>query len=252
MKNCRLHILFGAALAAACVGFAQEAGLADADSQPISVQVRIVPPETPREELQTITYDYTPREWFGPMVMIVLALLALLCLATAVERAISLRRGRVIPEDLAAKAADFWKNKKYSELNSLCAKDNSLFARAIKTLLELRGNTDVALVKSLAMEKLDREMRLQSRRAEVLSTSAAIALLLGLLGTVATLHATATCCCSPSADFRQALIFTTTGLSIATPALALRFWFRSRIKLFAIQLEEEVASLVHAWFIKKT
>ena len=245
MKNCRLHILFGAALAAACVGFAQEAGPADADSQPISVQVRIVPPETPREELQTITYDYTPREWFGPMVMIVLALLALLCLATAVERAISLRRGRVIPEDLATKAADFWKNKKYSELNSLCAKDNSLFARAIKTLLELRGNTDVALVKSLAMEKLDREMRLQSRRAEVLSTSAAIALLLGLLGTVATLHATA------PADFRQALIFTTTGLSIATPALALRFWFRSRIKLFAIQLEEEVASLVHAWFIKK-
>ena len=196
----------------------------------------------------------------GGATMWFLGLLSVLGLAAVIERAVNLRRHRVVPENLAEKAADLWKNKKYSELTNLCAKDKSILGRVIETLLEQRGNHDVAQVKMFAEDKANRELRLESRRATMLSIVATIAPLLGLFGTVVGLLGAFMTVAKVgemgdpallAEDIGKALITTVTGLIIAMPMLFLYHIFRSRVSLFAVLLEEEVSALVNAWFVRK-
>lgn len=196
----------------------------------------------------------------GGATMYFLALLSILGLATALERAVNLRKNKIVPDNLTVEAMELWKARKFAELSMLCAKSKSVLGRVIETLLEQRGNNDVAQVKMFAEDKAGRELRLENRRSYMLSVVATISPLLGLFGTVLGLLGAFSTVArmgdmgDPSAmadDIGKALVTTVAGLIIAMPALFMYHVYRSRINLYAVLLEEELSALVNAWFVKK-
>jgi len=202
-------------------------------------------------------FDYLAK---GGRTMMVLGLLSVLGLAVAFERAIHLRRKRIVPEKLTAKVFELWKESKFDAISALCAADNSILARVIETLVEQRTNPDVSQIKMFAEDKAGRELRLENRKAYMLGVVATIAPLLGLFGTVVGLLGAFNTVAAvgemgdPSImanDIAYALITTVAGLAIAMPALFCYHFFRGRIGLYGVLLEEEVSDLVNVLFVKK-
>ncbi len=242
------------------LGFAQEATpQPEAGTNTVATVVEAAPDAAAAKE-QTKMDVFVDDIKKGGKTMIFLALLSILGLAAGIERFVNLRKNRIVPDNLAIQAMELWKTKKFVELSTLCAKSKSILGRVIETLIEQRGNADVSQVKMFAEDKASRELRLESRRAHMLSVVATISPLLGLFGTVVGLLGAFRTVAKVGEmgdpalladDIGKALITTVAGLIIAMPALFLYHHFRSRINLYAVLLEEEVSALVNAWFVKK-
>ena len=196
----------------------------------------------------------------GGFILWIHIVMSVLALAVVIERFTNLRKARIVPDVLATRAMALWREDKPAELASLCAGDKSILARVIETLVEQRGNADVAQVKMFAEDKAARELRLEARRASQISIIATLSPLVGLFGTVVgLLRAFQTVAevgemgdpAILANDIGMALITTVSGLALAMPALFVYHQLRSRIGLFAVLLEEEVSALVNAWFVKK-
>jgi biopolymer transport protein ExbB len=262
MKGITFKILVCAGLLGTGLMFAQDA----------------LTPETPVDETGTNavlvadigadTADKEKTAWdewmgyleMGGIILKVHVFMSIIALAAIIERFVNLRKKRIVPDNLSVKAAELWKNKKFAEINNLCAKDKSALARVIEALLEQRGNHDVAQVKMFAEDKASRELRLEARRASIISVIATLSPLVGLFGTVVGLMRAFMTVAQvgemgdPAVladDIGMALITTVSGLTLAMPAMFIYAHFRSRIGLFAVLLEEEVSALVNAWFVKK-
>jgi len=219
------------------------------------------PPEIGPDEKEKTTLDV----WIGYLkmggfILKVHVFMSIVALAAIIERFVNLRKKRIVPDNLSVKAVALWKEKKFATLADLCAKDRSALARVIEALLEQRGNHDVTQVKMFAEDKASRELRLEARRASIISVIATLSPLVGLFGTVVgLLRAFMTVAqvgemgdpAILANDIGFALITTVSGLTLAMPAMFIYAHFRSRIGLFAVLLEEEVAALVNAWFVKK-
>lgn len=195
----------------------------------------------------------------GGRTMIFIGLLSVLGLAAALERFVNLRRNRIVPDGFSNEVVALWKSGKFDEVAALCKKSRSALARVVETLLEHRTNADIGHVKMFAEDKAGRELRLENRKAHMLSVVATIAPLLGLFGTVVGLLgafntvATVGEMGDPSImanDIAKALVTTVAGLSVAMPALFFHHLFRNQINLFGVLLEEEVSDLVNLLFIK--
>ena len=195
----------------------------------------------------------------GGRTMIFIGLLSVLGLATALERAVNLRRSRIVPDGFSADVVALWKSGKFAELTELCKKSRSVLARVVETMLEHRANADVSQVKMFAEDKAGRELRLENRKAHMLAVVATLAPLLGLFGTVVGLLGAFQTVAAvgemgdPSVmanDIAKALVTTVAGLIVAMPALFCHHLFRNQINLFGVLLEEEVSDLVNLLFIK--
>ena len=196
----------------------------------------------------------------GGFVLWIHIAMSILALAVIIERFTNLRKERIVPDELVARATALWQEKKDEELARLCADDGSIFSRVIGMLVGQRNNPDVAQVKMFAEDKASRELRLEARRAGLISTIANLAPLVGLFGTVlGLLRAFQTVAevgemGDPAVlanDIGMALITTVSGLALAMPALFVYNQLRSRINLFAVMLEEEVFAFVNACFVNK-
>jgi biopolymer transport protein ExbB len=112
-------------------------------------------------------------------------------------------------------------------------------------------------VSTIAGDIASRDLKRHLQRAYPLAVVATVAPLLGLFGTVigmigafdkiSVLGELA----NPAAfggDIGKALITTGTGLAIAIAALVLYHWFKSRIGVYGVELEEQVSVLITKWF----
>lgn len=196
----------------------------------------------------------------GGRTMIFLALLSVLGVACGLERFCHLRRGRFVPEGLTAEALKLWEKGEFDTLQKRCQADRSVLAKVIETLVEQRDNRDVSQVKMFAEDKAGRELRLENRRSGMLGIVATLSPLLGLFGTVVgLLGAFGTVAAmgdmgDPAAmagDIGKALVTTVAGLVIAMPALFLYHHFNSRVALYGVMLEEELAALLNACFVRR-
>ena len=111
----------------------------------------------------------------------------------------------------------------------------------------------------IAGDIASRELKDHMRRAYPLAVVATISPMLGLLGTIIGMIgafdkiAMAGSLGDASllgADIGKALITTGAGLTIAVPALALYHYFRSRVSLYGITLEEEASDLITSWYLE--
>jgi len=190
-----------------------------------------------------------------------LALLAIsiFSLSFALERFYNLRRNKIVPSGLVEKVSKFWQEGQFEKIKTICEKNKSTLGRVIQTLTKHQELTN-GEISTLAGDLSSRELKMHLHRAYPLAIAATISPLLGLFGTVygmigafdavAQAHEMG----DPSImaeSISFALMTTAIGLVIAVPSLAAYHYFRTRINILALTLEEKVNELILEWFMKK-
>lgn len=186
----------------------------------------------------------------GGWTMIPLFICSILALAIVIEKAIILRTSRVIPEKVIKGISS--NPIKIDEISNLCSAYPSAFSAIIKTVLNNRN-----FQKSANQENTQLEGKIQVNRLErglvVLEVVAAVAPLLGLLGTVLGLvdvffvitkmgiGQTA----AFAAGIAKALITTVVGLIIAIPSLIACRYFSKRVENLVLAMEKEASNLIN-------
>ena len=188
-----------------------------------------------------------------------LLVISIFSLSYAFERLVNLRRHKIVPLQLTTTVQKLWREGKFEEIDAACEKNKSTLGRVIQALTKHRDLKN-GEISTLASDISSRELKLHLHRAYPLAVAATISPLLGLFGTVygmigafdavARAHEMG----DPSImaeSFSFALMTTAIGLIIAVPSLAAYHYFRTRINIFALTLEEEVNELILNLFMKK-
>ncbi|MBN2216486.1 MAG: MotA/TolQ/ExbB proton channel family protein [Pirellulales bacterium] len=223
--------------------------------------------ETPSEVKATPVADEAPiptkNLWSiirsGGLLMIPLGICSLILMAFVFERAISLRRGRVIPRPFVRR---FLEQMRGGELDrdaalQLCEESGSpvseVFAGAVRKWARPAVEVEQGIID--AGERVTNSLR---RYLRVLNAIATISPLLGLLGTVVGMISAFNAIATSDAMGRpellatgisQALLTTAAGLSIAIPALIVYLFFASRVDRLIMDIDglgQELVPLVSA------
>ena len=119
----------------------------------------------------------------GGPVMVPIALCSLIALATFLERMWTLRREKVVPGSFSSELVELVRQQRWGDAKALCRKWDVAASRVVEVALEVRSHS-----RSDIKERLEEVGRREAAELEsyipVLGTIAAIAPLLGLLGTV--------------------------------------------------------------------
>jgi biopolymer transport protein ExbB len=199
--------------------------------------------------LQLLTYD-------GGVLMIPIWGISVIALAFAVERAIAIRRSKVIPGELidafgqaSSGQAGFDPRRAFR----LCQQYPSAAASVIQAML-LKVGRPHAEVEHAVAEAGNREAARLYSNVRWLNMAAAVAPLLGLLGTVQGMIMSffTTANLLPGQNKAQvlaqgiyiALATTFAGLTVAIPATVIAHWFEGRIQSLFREIDELLFSLL--------
>jgi biopolymer transport protein ExbB len=192
----------------------------------------------------------------GGWVMIPICAISVLALALFLERLWSLRRSRVLPTGLVERVLFLVRAGKTSEALVVCEQNGSAMALIIAAGLLRIGRLPADL-----KEAIEERGRLEAGRldrfVEGLGTIAAIAPLLGLLGTVLGMvdlfrvveeqTKTGSIGVSPgmmAAGIWKALITTVGGLTVAIPTYAGYKYLMARVNRLILDMEERAVEFV--------
>lgn len=251
----------GAAPAAAPVTVQPAAGAAEAPFE-VRAETPVAPaakaPQARPQEL-TVGQAFLLKMKQGGWTMVFLLFASIAGVGFALERLVNLRSSAIAPKGLAQKADDLWRAGKWDEIESLPEKSNSTLARVVAVIARHR-HSSMADVSVMAGDVASRDMRRHMQKAYPLAVVATVSPLLGLFGTVIGMIgafdkvAVAGSLGDASllgGDISKALITTAAGLTIAIPALSLYHYFRHRLSLYALMLEEETGELINSWYAAK-
>lgn len=189
----------------------------------------------------------------GGWLMIIIIACSVVAIAICIERSYVLNRRRIAPPHLLG---NVWKQLKAGELDGpklRILRDSSPLGRILAAgLANAHHGRDV--MKESIEEAAGHVVHDLERYLNTLGTIAAIAPLLGLLGTVvgmirvfAEIMAQGTGNASALAGgISEALITTAAGLCVAIPALVMHRYFSGRIDGIVIELEQQTIKLVDA------
>ena len=227
------------------------AGAADADDAaktgPLSEKKPI-----PTEDLWSIGRE-------GGPLMIPIVVCSLILLAFVLERAISLRRGRVIPRPFVRR---FLKQLRDGELDrdealTLCKDSGSPVAEVFTGAIRKWGRPAVEVEQAI-IDNGERVTNGLRRYLRVINGVATVTPLLGLLGTVVGMIrafnniATADAMGRPellAKGISEALLTTAAGLTVAIPAIIFYLFFVSRVDRLIIDIDamgQEVVNVISA------
>jgi len=220
-------------------------------------------PEAPEEDGETEEAAAEPEGinlftllWKGGVFMIPILLLLILVVAFAIERALGLRRSKVMPNELidglgqlATQPGGFDPRKAYR----LCQQHPSAASNVIRSML-LKVGRPHSEVEHTVAEASDREASRMYKNVGWLTLAAAVAPLMGLLGTVwgmiLAFHTTTTMPAGSNMAIElgkgiyTALVTTLAGLSVAIPAAILAHYFEGRIRDLFLEIDELLFSLM--------
>ena len=187
----------------------------------------------------------------GGVLMIPIALCSIIALAIFLERLWSLRRSRVIPRDFLIEIEDLIRREKIPEAITRCRKDNSSMANIILAGIRNFGKRR-EIVKESIEEIGRREAATLERYINVVGTIAAIAPLLGLLGTVFGMIKAFNVISiqgvgNPSSlagGISEALITTAAGLVVAIPTFVLYRYLANKADALIVEMEEHSIRMV--------
>ncbi|MFT5469584.1 MAG: biopolymer transport protein ExbB [Verrucomicrobiales bacterium] len=173
----------------------------------------------------------------GGPVMYPLGLCSLIALALGIERAISLRRSKIIPHGFMAELETAFSASPNNTSKAIifCERSRTVVGRIFRAGLKSLPRGDAAVEKSIE-DTGGREADRMKRSLRGLSVIASLAPLLGLLGTVygliSAFQETASKHHDKTADLAEgiyeALVSTAAGLTIAIPVLMLYQWLNAR------------------------
>ena len=180
----------------------------------------------------------------GGPVMIPIALASVIGLAAFIERLWALRGGRVIPNGVRVELVELARQARWADGVTLCRKSDSPLTRVIEVVLDNRGKDRPAL-KELSEEQGRREAADLERYSGVVGVVAAVAPLLGLLGTVWGMILTfdviqsegVGVVSSLAGGISAALVTTFAGLSVGIPALIGHRYLLARVDDLILELE---------------
>ncbi|MEW6355390.1 MAG: MotA/TolQ/ExbB proton channel family protein [Planctomycetota bacterium] len=157
-----------------------------------------------------------------------------------------------IPPDLVAETQRLMKERAYNDVLGICQKKPSYFSDVLQAgLLKLRH--DYSAVQEAVAEAVDKGGAAMHTRLNLLSFTAKIAPMLGLLGTVTGMIksfsniARASALNKPELLARgvsEALITTATGLIVAIPVMFFYFILRDRVNSIITQVEVTVSEML--------
>lgn len=197
----------------------------------------------------------------GGVLMIPIGVCSFILLVVDFERAISLRRGRVIPGPFVARFLEQLRDGELTRESALklCNDNDSSVAKMFAAGVRKWGRPSVEIEQAIldAGERISNDLRKYIRMMNAIST---VTPLLGLLGTVfGMMHSFDSIAGSNSAvgdskslvatGISVALITTAGGLTVAISALIAYFYFVSRVDQRIMELDElgiEVVNCVSA------
>jgi len=187
----------------------------------------------------------------GGIIMFIIAACSVVALAVLLERLWSLQRSKVVPESFVKKVRELVSSGKANEALVLCQNHPSsvaaVFAAGLRRFKDSRASIKEAL------EEVGRhEAASLERFLGVIGTVAAIAPLLGLLGTVTGMirvfqSITVRGVGNPAdlaSGIWEALITTAYGLVVAIPSLVAYRYLASRADRLVLEMEEDTLELV--------
>ncbi|MGF1678487.1 MAG: MotA/TolQ/ExbB proton channel family protein [Candidatus Methylacidiphilales bacterium] len=194
----------------------------------------------------------------GGVTMLALGLLSVAMLAFAAERLIMFKTEKFVPPRLLPRLLPLFQEGEYDRILSECKTMPSTLARAVVYAVNHRHLQADMLMQNTS-DVVAREMCDQEERCMPFSVIAALAPLLGLLGTMigmieafklvevfgdeggASLLA---------GSISKALITTAVGLILAIPSIALYYYFKNRLHKVTQKLEIDLEELFSQWFLK--
>ena len=184
----------------------------------------------------------------GPM-MIPLAICSLVALAVIVERIMSLRRSRVIPPGFMDGLKAEMKNgtEDHARAVDFCRRNGSPIANILAAGIRKLAKP-IEVVEKHIQDAGEREMVRLRKYLRLLSVVAAIAPLMGLLGTIfGMIRAFQTVAISPEAmgkpalmakGIYEAMITTAAGLILAIPVLVCYHWISAKIDRLVFDMDQ--------------
>ena len=187
----------------------------------------------------------------GGAIMIPLLLCSVLALAIILERFWTLRVNKIAPKFIVNELWGWIKNKELNSKKMKALKESSPLGRILAAGLS-NAKHGREIMKESIQEEASHVVHEMERFLTALGTVAAIAPLLGLLGTVigmikvfAMLQLEGTGNAAALAGgISEALITTAAGLVVAIPALIFHRYFMRRVDEIVIGLEQEAVKLV--------
>lgn len=191
--------------------------------------------------------------WQGGWPMIPLGFFSIAALAIVLERAVMLRRSRVITPEIVRILHEFGDREGASPSHSLavCQRTPGAFARIAEELIQLRHLSHAQLLETMHAVGRTHVARLE-RGLTVLEIIANVSPLLGLLGTVLGMidmfdALSIAGLGNPqvlAAGISKALITTVGGLCVAIPALAFHGIYSKRVEELAIEMQERATAFL--------
>ena len=201
-------------------------------------------------------------DWFAELIRggntaLVLVFLLMASIYFMVERILSLRKKYIVPKELVSAVKPLWQQGKHEQIVEYCKAHPSTLARMVNYITRYR-EADPGLLIPGAQDIASRELKTHAQKSFSLAVVAALAPLLGLLGTMVGMiesfklvevYGDEGGASMLAGSISKALITTAVGLIIAIPCLALYHWFKFRINALSESLEENLESLVNSWLL---
>ncbi len=180
-------------------------------------------------------------------------LCSVVAFAISLERLWSLRISQIMPEGVISQVAQWMKKGSLSKSQLQELRNNSPFGQILAAgLINAQANRET--MKSAMDEQAGHVVHDMERYLSTLGTIAAIAPLLGLLGTVIGMikvfaaimaHGTGDAAVL-AGGISEALVTTAAGLSVAIPSLIFHRFLTRRIDELSIRMENQAVKLVDA------
>jgi biopolymer transport protein ExbB len=180
----------------------------------------------------------------GGWMMIPLALSSLVGLAVLIERVFVLRRGRIVVPEIAEAVETLSASQDFSVAYAILDRRPGPFAAIVRAGLD-HADDDWQITRDVLQEAGRQQAVRIMRRLGVLETVAAVAPLLGLLGTVLGMIKVFAGISveglgdpeALSGGIGEAMLTTAVGLCIGIPALVAHNWLTSRAEQIVFELE---------------
>lgn len=228
---------------------------AKAQSQPASQPTTA--PAVAGEE-KTSTQAWLTKMKQGGWTIPVQGFLSIIVVTFTLERLFNLRRKRIVPDGLAARAKALWKQGNFAQLSKEALATRSILGDILAFIVQHR-DAPMQDVSVACGDIASRELRRHMGRVYPLAMVATLAPLLGLFGTVdgmidsfdAVVLAGLGDAGVLAGGISKALITTAVGLEVAIPSLFIYHSLKNRTNGLSVQLEEQVTDLVTTWMMAR-
>lgn len=188
----------------------------------------------------------------GGVLIYPLILCSILAVGVILERLIALRQSKILPREIVKLIENYSDDHDAKLILRVCEQNGGVLARVVQAAVKNRYLNREEL-KEVVQDTGRRETRTLEKHLVILETIAAVAPLLGLLGTVTGMIRTFTTIAEQgvgqagnlSGGISEALITTAVGLAIGIPTLIAYNYFIHRSENLITDIEEHSATLIH-------